>query len=169
MALNVIEQRQKNFAADKKRRIEEARRALPKPVLAFVEELEKRYAQQGAPIVRDRDRKITEIEKQKTKYIAERDRITGEIDDARSNLENIPISASAGDIATWTAVVNHWPARQGDANKKLHDLQQQINETEKDANAKLRHVQSLLNREIIDTVRALNTIQPYINIHKLVK
>ena len=167
MAVNAFELRHRTAANDRARRVNEARRKLPKQMRAYVEDLERRYAKKAAPIARKRDKEVAAIQKKKGAAVAERDRLAGEIDQAKANLADIPVGASASKIAEWKAVVDYWPSRQGEASEKINALQHQSNEIEKQANVVLRHLQSELDLEAREAIRDLQAVFEFINIYAL--
>ena len=157
----------KNMAADKQRRVNEARHRMPKEMQQYIKRLEGKYTKLVKPIVAERDKQTAALQKQIDDYQAKVDELAGELDHARAMLADIPLNAPTNDVVSWGVIVEQWPKRQGPLNGKIHEMRQQVNEIERKATSELRNLQKMFDVDVQHARRDLDAVADAVNIHKL--
>lgn len=157
----------KNMAADKQRRVNEARRRMPKEMQQYIKRLEGKYTKLAKPIAAERDKKTAVLQKEVDGHQQVLNGITQELNQARQMVSNAPIDAALDDLVKWQVIADKWPARQGEINGKIHELRQQTNEIERKATSELRNLQKMFDVDVQHARRDLDAVADAVNIHKL--
>ena len=111
-----------------------------KHILAFLAEIEKRQEKPRRKLAKEHNSALADIEKRQEPDKQALAKAQRELEEARTWLENIPVDAEPGEIATRQVVVDRWPARIKQINDALGVFYKERRQVETQFSYDVRHL-----------------------------